>query len=177
MVVSISVGAGVAGSASRSRWGRIRSSHRGSHQLASPTRVIVDGNSIHSTSDLMLYAVEGSGTLNVDDASVAFDEGSLASSVVTRNSDCRTTRRADSPPWPSSLLPSPTVGLNRSARQATAILTTKSSCSCSNASAVARGPTRRPTDHPLRQVTRWSRDNWPEPVEPQSSGRCARRSR
>ena len=33
---------------------------------------------IHSTSDLMLYAVEGSGTLDVDGAQVAFDKGSLA---------------------------------------------------------------------------------------------------
>jgi quercetin dioxygenase-like cupin family protein len=32
----------------------------------------------HSTSDLMLYAVEGSGTLNVDGAPVTFDEGSVA---------------------------------------------------------------------------------------------------
>lgn len=32
----------------------------------------------HSTSDLMLYVVEGSGTLTVDGAAVAFDEGSLA---------------------------------------------------------------------------------------------------
>lgn len=32
----------------------------------------------HSTSDLMIYIVEGSGTLDVDGASVAFVEGSLA---------------------------------------------------------------------------------------------------
>lgn len=33
---------------------------------------------IHSTSDLMLYVVEGSGTLDVDGAPVSFEEGSLA---------------------------------------------------------------------------------------------------
>lgn len=32
----------------------------------------------HSTSDLMLYAVEGSGTLDVDGAPVDFEAGSLA---------------------------------------------------------------------------------------------------
>lgn len=32
----------------------------------------------HATSDLMLYAVEGFGTLDVDGAPVSFDEGSLA---------------------------------------------------------------------------------------------------
>ncbi len=32
----------------------------------------------HSTSDLMIYIVEGSGTLAVDDDTVAFDTGSLA---------------------------------------------------------------------------------------------------
>jgi quercetin dioxygenase-like cupin family protein len=32
----------------------------------------------HSTSDLMIYIVEGSGTLDVDGAGVAFVEGSLA---------------------------------------------------------------------------------------------------
>ena len=33
---------------------------------------------VHATSDLMLYAVEGSGTLDVDGTPVAFEEGSLA---------------------------------------------------------------------------------------------------
>ena len=32
----------------------------------------------HSTSDLMIYIVEGSGTLDVDGTDVAFDAGSLA---------------------------------------------------------------------------------------------------
>jgi quercetin dioxygenase-like cupin family protein len=32
----------------------------------------------HSTSDLMIYVVEGSGTLAVDDGSVSFGTGSLA---------------------------------------------------------------------------------------------------
>ena len=32
----------------------------------------------HSTSDLMIYIVEGTGTLNVDGDTMAFNEGSLA---------------------------------------------------------------------------------------------------